>query len=142
MADQERAANDVMAVDDFLAQYRPASANERTWTWAEEEADILARECLCCGQAGHYQQQLEAHLARASVVEGICVGPDGRVWDGHHRITAARRLGIRWLTLESPEENAERWLRDHGPVDWNDRKTGDKHTCPTTPCEEPMHGTR
>lgn len=139
------AGEDMIRLDDFLARHRPGSANGRTWTWEDEERDILARECLCCDQPGHYQQQLEAWLISmgATVVEGICAGPDGRVWDGHHRITAARRLGIQWVTLESPEENAERWVRDHGDgVSWHDRKVGDRHLCPSTPCEEPMHGTR
>ncbi len=129
-------------LDVILAHYRPASANGRVWTWEEEEADILARECLCCGEKGHYQRQLEAHLASASVIEGICISPDGRIRDGHHRITAARRLGIAWVTLESPEENHERWRRDHGDVPWTERKFGDSHTCEPTSCAAPMHGAR
>lgn len=28
------------------------------------------------------------------------LGDDGRVWDGHHRIVAARSLGWRWLPVE------------------------------------------
>lgn len=120
------AGNERIALADFLASYRPGSTSDGR-TWEEEEADILARVCLCCGQPGHYQLQLEAHLLAtgADVVEGICVSPDGRSWDGHHRITAARRLGIQWVTFESPEENAERWVRDHGHVDWHGRTKGD-----------------
>ena len=128
---------------DILAVYRPASSNGRVWTWKDEEADILARECLCCGVSGHYQQQLEAFLTDRSVVEGICVsGADGWVIDGHHRITAARRLGIRYVTLESLKESHERWSRDHGPVSWHERKVGDRHTCATIPCGASMHGAR
>lgn len=133
---------DRVPLSDILAEYRPASANGRTWTWEEEEADILARECLCCGERGHYQRQLEASLVGADVVEGICLGADGRIMDGHHRITAARRLGIEWVTTETPEENHERWRRDHGEVGWHERKFGDRHTCESAPCTAPMHGTR
>lgn len=131
-----------MSLTQFLVKYRPASCNGRTWTWADEEADILARECLCCGEIGHHQQQIEANLAGATVVQGVCVSPDGRVLDGHHRITAARRLGIPWVAFESPEENHERWRRDHGNVDWHHRTFGDRHTCDSDNCTAPMHGAR
>lgn len=122
----KRRTNERIALDIFLTQYQPASADDREWTWDDETSDILHRECLCCGVVGHYQQQLETHLAGSEVIVGICVGPDGRVRDGHHRIVAARRLGIPWVELESPEENAQRWVRDHGHVGWKDRKFGDR----------------
>lgn len=107
---------------DLLEHYTPGSG----LTWEQEEADILARVCICCGQPGHYQQQLEAHLAEHGLDQGVCLGNDGRVWDGHHRITAARRLGINTIPLESGEEAGARWLRDHGRVDWHGRKKGDR----------------
>lgn len=123
----------VMPLDELLKGWSPGSADGRTWD--EEEADILARVCLCCGEAGHYQRQLEDHLRENGLTQGVCLGTDGRVWDGHHRIVAARRLGIVVIPLESGEDAGERWLRDHGPVDWAERKTGDRlsSTRPLTP---------
>lgn len=99
----------------------------RVWTWEDEESDILARQCLCCGERGHYQRQLEAHIAEHGLTWGVYVLPDGRVRDGHHTITAARRLGITHIRLETAEENTERWVRDHGHVSWAERSFGDQH---------------
>lgn len=109
----------------------PPGGHSQPWTWDDEEADILTRQCICCGNAGHYQEQLEEHLRRYGFSDrtgGVVLGDDGRVGDGHHRIVAARRLGIQMIPVESSVEAGRRWLRDHGPVDWHDRKSGDRST--------------
>lgn len=90
-----------MALDDLLAAYVPGSYAQ-PWTWDDEERELLANVCLCCGQPGHYQLALEAHLAEHGLTQGVCLGSDGRVWDGHHRIVAARRLGIDSIPIEQP----------------------------------------
>lgn len=86
----------------ILAEYAPGSTAQ-PWTWDDEELDILARECCCrshqcespsIGAAGHYQLKLEAHIRRHGVPGLVELGADGRVWDGNHRVVAARRLGI------------------------------------------------
>lgn len=83
----------VIGLDELLALWMPGS-HDQPWSWDDEERDILARVCLCCGEPGHYQRQLEDHFRRVGRIDqGICLGTDGRVWDGHHRIIAARRLG-------------------------------------------------
>jgi hypothetical protein len=120
-----------IALDELLATYRPGSppqADAAGWTWDDEERDILARVCLCCDQPGHYQRQLEAHIAEHGLGDdlGICLGTDGRVRDGHHRIVAARRLGIDRIPVETTDEADERWRRDHGPVGWSGRSFGDE----------------
>lgn len=114
----------MMPLADLMATHRPGTYPE-PWTWEDEEREVFTRICLCCGEAGHYQRQLEAHLREHGLTQGVCLGPD-RVWDGHHRIVAARRLGITDIPLESRREADARWVRDHGPVDWVDRKTGDR----------------
>lgn len=107
----------------ILARYAPGSQSR---TWDDEERDILARRCLCCGQAGHYQHQLEAYVAdRGLNGMGVCLGDDGRVWDGNHRVVAARRLGIENIPVESWDDAQRRWKRDHGPVAWHERTHGD-----------------
>jgi len=118
----ETMAGQTMPLAELLADYRPYPDR----TWDEDEAETLARECMCCGQPGHYQEQLEAHIREHGLTEGICLGKNGVVWDGHHRILAARRLGIETIPLESEEDSHQRWLRDHGPVNWHARKTGDR----------------
>lgn len=114
----------------LLAEYAPGSpppqGHQQAWTWGDEEQDILTRECLCCGQPGHYQQMLEAHMTKHGLTEGVCLSSDGRVRDGHHRIVAARRLGIESIPLESATESEQRWLHDHGPVSWEQRTFGDE----------------
>jgi hypothetical protein len=96
-----------------MARWVPGSS-EQPWSWADEEADLLARECMCCPTGihdgpcddccttpGHYQRSLEEHLAGIGRVEQpVCLGSDGRVWDGHHRIVAARRLGFASVPVE------------------------------------------
>lgn len=114
-----------MPLAEILAKWLPGS-RPQPHTWDDEERDILERVCLCCDQPGHYQRQLEAFLAeRGGIDQGICLGGDGRVWDGHHRIVAARRLGLDVLPLESSEDASARWVRDHGHVAWENREHGD-----------------
>jgi len=107
-------------MSDLLTNYRPGSAA----TWDEADAEIRARLCLCCGQIGHYQQQVETWIAEHGLTEGVVLA-DGHLHDGHHRVLAARRLGLERVPLESREDAGRRWLRDHGPVGWLGRKTGD-----------------
>lgn len=83
---------------------------DQPWTWEDEEADIRARVCLCCDEEGHYQQALEEHLAAQGRIDSaICLGNDGRIWDGHHRLIAGRKLGFKvpvedHTDYEIPEE--------------------------------------
>ena len=111
-----------MPLSELLDAYRPGGDME---TWEDAERVVSEAICLCCGQPGHYQQMLEAHIAEHGLTEGIYVGEDGRLRDGHHRITAARRLGIEMIPLESKEDAGARWVRDHGYVDWRHRRVGD-----------------
>jgi len=110
-----------------VSDIRPTKAKALPWSWDDEEANIRTRQCLCCGRPGHYQEMLEAHMAEHGV-EGmaVLVDDDGFMGDGHHRVVAARRLGIERLPLETNEECQARWVRDHGYVDWEHRKFGDR----------------
>lgn len=81
-------------VDEITTRWRPGSA-EPPWTWDDEARDLGERVCVCCNERGHYQQALEAHIAEHGMPAlPVCLGNDGRVWDGHHRIVAARRLQL------------------------------------------------
>lgn len=113
-----------MFLAEILAGWVPSSMPQ-PWTWDDEERAIFERVCLCCGEIAHHQHQLEAFLAEHGLVEGVCLGGDGRVWGGHHRIVAARRLGIDVIPLESLEDSGARWVRDYGPVSWENRTSGD-----------------
>lgn len=54
---------------------------------------------------GHYQLELEEYISSSGIMPaGILLGNDGRVWDGHHRLIAARRLGIESIFCETTNE--------------------------------------
>jgi hypothetical protein len=113
-----------MPLSEILDRWVPSSMPQ-PWTWDDEERAVFERVCLCCGQVGHHQRQLEGFIAEHGLTEGVCLGECGRVFDGHHRIVAARRLAIDVIPLESREESASRWVRDYGPVAWEHRDWGD-----------------
>lgn len=98
-----------METEALLANYLPGP-HRGPWSWDDEEQDIAIRECLCCGVAGHYQEQLEAHIEEYGLV-GVSLA-DTYVVDGHHRIIGAKHLGIDTIPL--------------GPALENER--GDKHS--------------
>jgi hypothetical protein len=103
-----------MLLEDVLTNYLPGHRGAE-WSWEDEEQDILIRVCLCCGRRGHYQEQLEAFIEKQGLKGmGVCLGEDGFVWDGHHRIIAAKHLGISVVPLESRADADARWARDHG----------------------------
>ena len=96
---------------DLLARYSPGSHGDG-WTWDDEIADLLSAPCMCpseppdkiveCDTPGHYQLMLEDQLrSDGRVYEPIMLGSDGRIWDGHHRIVAAVRLGFDRLPVDS-----------------------------------------
>ena len=109
-----------ISLADLLSNYRPAFCE----TWDEAIRQTLARPCMCCHVPGHYQRQLEAHIVAHGLTEGVYLNGD-RVGDGHHRIVAAIRLGLEAVPLEALDECNARWVRDHGRVDWHERKFGD-----------------
>lgn len=124
ISDASAVALPSMPLMEILAGWVPSSMPQ-PWSWDDEERAIFERVCLCCGEVGHHQRGLEAFLAEYGLSEGVCLGECGRVFDGHHRIIAARRLGIEVIPLESRDDSGARWLRDFGPVAWGDRTTGD-----------------
>ncbi len=114
-----------MKVEELLASYLPGH-REGKWSWEDEEQDIAIRVCLCCGRRGHYQEQLEAHIERNGFNGmGVCLGEDGFLWDGHHRVIAAKHLGIAAVPLESRKDADARWVSDHSTRSWEDRLFGD-----------------
>ena len=102
-----------MSLTELLATVPPGWHDEG-WTWEDEARDIYSRPCLCCGRIGHHQEQIEVRVAAAGFIEPVCIGDDGRLHDGHHRIVAAMKLGIERVPLETRAECDARWGRDHG----------------------------
>lgn len=55
------------------------------WSWEAEMADLDE-----WGEMDSIMDDIQVNGIR----EPVLLGNDGRVWDGHHRIIAAHRLGI------------------------------------------------
>ncbi len=66
----------------ILQNYRPGSFDP-PWSWVDEKMDLEKRGELTVPFGNRYQDTAP-----------VVLGNDGRVWDGHHRILAARRAGV------------------------------------------------
>lgn len=87
------------------ARWAPGSTAP-PWTWEDERRDVLSRTGCCrsgqCAwphrhgsQPGVYQRELEAWIEAEGMPDTpLCLGSDGRVWDGNHRMVAALRFGL------------------------------------------------
>lgn len=73
-----------MKINDIMANYTPG---EPANTWVEEFASILPH-----GE-GLYIADLMRDIHKDGMKVNILLGNDGRVWNGHHRLEAARLLG-------------------------------------------------
>jgi hypothetical protein len=100
---QSSDALSVLPVATVLNKWLPGSSPQ-PWSWEDEEADIYARVCFCCDQPGHYMHQLEERVRQEGIDFASAFAPpelttSGVVWDGHHRLVLARRLGIEHITV-------------------------------------------
>lgn len=75
-----------MRLADVLAGWRPGSY-EPPWTWQHEADDLTSRDQVAI-------DALCTSIQQHGVRRPVALGPDGRVWDGHHRIVAAMILGL------------------------------------------------
>ncbi|MFD3999904.1 ParB N-terminal domain-containing protein [Streptomyces rubiginosohelvolus] len=67
----------------------------RDWTWDEEWADLDQRHA----ESG-YLDRLEQQIRANGITMPVLIGSDGRLWDGHHRLRIAVRLGIAHVPVE------------------------------------------
>ncbi|MGW5477657.1 hypothetical protein [Streptomyces sp. NPDC004008] len=65
------------------------------WTWDEEWADLDRRHA----ETG-YLAKLEQQIRENGITMPVLIGSDGRLWDGHHRLRIAVRLGIGYVPVE------------------------------------------
>ncbi|MGQ4351961.1 hypothetical protein [Streptomyces drozdowiczii] len=65
------------------------------WSWAEEWADLDQRHA-----ASGYLDRLEQEIKANGITLPVLIGSDGRLWDGHHRLRIAVRLGIGYVPVE------------------------------------------
>jgi hypothetical protein len=73
------------------------------WPWEEEWADLDRRHA----ETG-YLVTLEQQIRENGITMPVLIGSDGRLWDGHHRLRIAVRVGIPYVPVEivSPTEPA------------------------------------
>jgi hypothetical protein len=74
----------VISLDELVAHWRPGSYDP-PWTWADEDEEVWSHD---------HTPALAADITTEGIRRPVLLGPDGRVWDGHHRICIARRLGL------------------------------------------------
>lgn len=72
------------------------------WTWDEEWADLDRRH----SETG-YLAKLEQEIRANGITMPVLIGTDGRLWDGHHRLRIAVRLGIDYVPVEVPAAVAQ-----------------------------------
>jgi len=65
------------------------------WSWEEEWADLDRRHA----ETG-YLTELEQQIRQNGITMPVLIGSDGRLWDGHHRLRIAVRLGIGYVPVE------------------------------------------
>jgi hypothetical protein len=75
-----------MDLEVLMSKWAVGSAD---WTWDEELAELEE------GRGVTGMDMLRTSIQETGMKNPILLGNDGRVWDGHHRIAAARSLGIR-----------------------------------------------
>lgn len=105
----------VIPLNVVLTKFVPGSYPQ-PWSWDDEERNILEARCRDhnvgddamaphwgdghCAEPGWYQLSLEEHIRVHGITQGVLLGNDGRLWDGHHRVVAARRLHIDQIPIE------------------------------------------
>ena len=93
-AEVEPYAFQVWPLARVLAEVRCGSQD---WTWDEEWVDLDARHA----ETG-YLDRLEREIKSNGITMPVLIGTDGRLWDGHHRLRIAVRLGIDYVPVEVP----------------------------------------
>jgi len=76
----------------IMIRYRPGSQD---WSWKEEMSDMFS--------PAHFDKTVALihSIRKDGIKEPIALGDDRRIWDGHHRITAAYVLGLKIIpTIE------------------------------------------
>ena len=88
---------DTMRLTDLMLQYTPGDEHsweaEFSYLWYDDVGRLL---------------EVIGEVMEFGIETPIDLGPDGRVWDGHHRIAAAVELGLSYVPvnfISSVDEN-------------------------------------
>ena len=84
-----------------LTEYRPGSHGD-DWTWQDEYDHLLKSD-----EHRERTEVLAGDLSLNPMHWPICLGTDGRIWDGHHRIVAAMWLGMDFVLVEPAQNGSQ-----------------------------------
>lgn len=82
-----------MSLAHLLVWWRPGSADR---SWAEEYKDVMTHPHTSTVR----ERVLSEGFGFQDYVAPVLLGPDGRVWDGHHRICLAIEQEVPYLMVE------------------------------------------
>lgn len=83
---------EIWPLDRILAEVAVGSGN---WSWDEEWADLERRHA----ETG-YLVELEQQIREKGIITPVLIGNDGRLWDGHHRLCVAVKVGLEYVPVE------------------------------------------
>lgn len=89
----------VWPIDRILREVAVGSGD---WSWGEEWADLDQRHATT-----GYLDKLQQQIKENGITMPVLIGTDGRLWDGHHRLCVAVRLGIAYIPVEITPPAAE-----------------------------------
>lgn len=84
---------------DIFVFWAPGSHD---WSWAEEYLDVMSHERT----AKILDRVQKEGIDFQDDIAPVLLGSDGRVWDGHHRICLALKLGLTHLNVEMANANS------------------------------------
>ena len=90
ITEQPAAPYQVWPLARILAEVQCGSGD---WPWEDEWADLDTRDA-------DRLEQLEQDIRDRGITTPVLIGSDGRLWDGHHRLRVAVRLGIGYVPVE------------------------------------------
>ena len=84
-----------MSPQAVMERWRPGSEGDQ-WTWADEERSLWSEPMI------DHTLTVQAEIVADGILEPVLAGDDGRLWDGHHRVLIAARLGIGEIDVCGP----------------------------------------
>lgn len=84
---------DAMPLEEFLSTVRDGDEHG----WEQEIGYLITRHTAKVNA-------LKDDIRKQGILQPIHIGPDGRCWDGHHRVTAAVCLGLEYIPVKDERQ--------------------------------------
>lgn len=82
-----------LLLKELMERYVPGSYDATGWSWQDEFDNVEVT-------FGFYFDDLVTQIQKEGIKNPILLGDDGRVWDGHKRLTAAHLLAFEEVPVE------------------------------------------